>query len=168
MDSSQEVHLLFGSDVRRHKNNAPRCGGVSAFDVSVEGHAIHSGHPQIAHDDIVGLLLEAVEPRLSVGRRLHSIAGMLDDPDDQCAQVFIIIDYEYPSVRGLGPEQLCHRLVTLRVYDSQLTCPPNSSRRMFDNASRAGCEKAYCLRRPPPFRRAGNPMVQTRASFVGL
>jgi len=48
----------------------------------------------IADDDIVRLLSESLEPRLSVGRRVHSIAGLFDDADDQCAQVVVVIDHE--------------------------------------------------------------------------
>jgi hypothetical protein len=102
----QEVLVLFGSDVRCHKDDAPRRDRVSTFDFSVEGHAIHSGHPQIAHDDIVGLLRKEIEPRLSVGRRVHSIAGLLDDPDDQWAQVVVIIDHEHAGAPGFDRRSL--------------------------------------------------------------
>src|SRR5437660_9472107 len=56
----------------------------------------------IAHDHIVSPIREAVEPRLSVGRRVHSIAGPFDDTDDQCAQAVVVVDHEYPRVSGFG------------------------------------------------------------------
>ncbi len=44
-----------------------------------EGHAVHPGHAQIAHDHVVGPLGEPLEPRVPIVDRISVVAGLLDD-----------------------------------------------------------------------------------------
>jgi hypothetical protein len=74
-----------------HEDHARQEGRVVALEGAIESWAIQDGHPQITHDDVIGVLFQEVQRVDPVRRRVHLVTTQCESVSGYCADMWVVI-----------------------------------------------------------------------------
>ena len=74
-----------------HEDHAWQEGGVAALERAIETWAVQDGHPQIAHDDVIGVLFQEVQGVDPILRRIHRVPAQPERVIGYRADMWVII-----------------------------------------------------------------------------